>query len=183
MLHLIPLQPHSYLIYSALSDQRFYFVRVCPHTDVEFILINHHIFKYINIWKFSCFPNLFSNKILFHCFGSFVYLFLYFHFFLSDTFSLYSCLVYVLTDPSTCHLSQPRDFCCISTESKQVSTAVQSSSWSWWLLLVAVVIRSTEHLQHSCPQNRASVLSRKYPFPARLVWRGNLDQTGLPFFN
>ncbi|XP_060938499.1 stAR-related lipid transfer protein 9 isoform X2 [Limanda limanda] len=28
-------------------------------------------------------------------------------------------LVYVLTDPSTCHLSQPRDFCCISTESKQ----------------------------------------------------------------
>ncbi|KAM7376165.1 hypothetical protein PAMP_005910 [Pampus punctatissimus] len=29
-------------------------------------------------------------------------------------------LVYILTDPSTCHLSQPRDFCCISTESKQV---------------------------------------------------------------
>ncbi|KAF7665803.1 hypothetical protein LDENG_00131530 [Lucifuga dentata] len=28
-------------------------------------------------------------------------------------------LVYLLTDPSTCHLSQPRDFCCISTESKQ----------------------------------------------------------------
>ncbi|KAF3700982.1 StAR-related lipid transfer protein 9 START domain-containing protein 9 [Channa argus] len=28
-------------------------------------------------------------------------------------------LVYILTDPSTCHLSQPRDFCCISTESKQ----------------------------------------------------------------
>ncbi|XP_034000295.1 stAR-related lipid transfer protein 9-like [Trematomus bernacchii] len=28
-------------------------------------------------------------------------------------------LVYVLTDPSSCHLSQPRDFCCISTESKQ----------------------------------------------------------------
>ncbi|AWP16267.1 Kinesin-like protein [Scophthalmus maximus] len=27
-------------------------------------------------------------------------------------------LVYILTDPSTCHLSQPRDFCCISTESK-----------------------------------------------------------------
>lgn len=28
-------------------------------------------------------------------------------------------LVYILTDPSTCHLGQPRDFCCISTESKQ----------------------------------------------------------------
>ncbi|XP_041827701.1 stAR-related lipid transfer protein 9 isoform X2 [Melanotaenia boesemani] len=28
-------------------------------------------------------------------------------------------LVYILTNPSTCHLSQPRDFCCISTESKQ----------------------------------------------------------------
>ncbi|GLD47849.1 stAR-related lipid transfer protein 9-like isoform X1 [Lates japonicus] len=28
-------------------------------------------------------------------------------------------LVYILTDPSTCHLSQPRDFCCISTKSKQ----------------------------------------------------------------
>ncbi|KAG7237994.1 hypothetical protein INR49_031348, partial [Caranx melampygus] len=28
-------------------------------------------------------------------------------------------LVYILTDPSTCHLSQPRDFCCISTESRQ----------------------------------------------------------------
>ncbi|XP_051807030.1 stAR-related lipid transfer protein 9 isoform X2 [Acanthochromis polyacanthus] len=28
-------------------------------------------------------------------------------------------LVYILTDLSTCHLSQPRDFCCISTESKQ----------------------------------------------------------------
>ncbi|XP_029900373.1 stAR-related lipid transfer protein 9 isoform X2 [Myripristis murdjan] len=28
-------------------------------------------------------------------------------------------LVYLLTDPSTCHLSQPRDFCCISIESKQ----------------------------------------------------------------
>ncbi|KAK5857704.1 hypothetical protein PBY51_010931 [Eleginops maclovinus] len=28
-------------------------------------------------------------------------------------------LVYILTDPSSCHLSQPRDFCCISTESKQ----------------------------------------------------------------
>ncbi|XP_077945787.1 uncharacterized protein stard9 isoform X2 [Gasterosteus aculeatus] len=28
-------------------------------------------------------------------------------------------LVYALTDPSACHLSQPRDFCCISTESKQ----------------------------------------------------------------
>nr|XP_019953683.1 PREDICTED: stAR-related lipid transfer protein 9 isoform X1 [Paralichthys olivaceus] len=28
-------------------------------------------------------------------------------------------LVYILTDPSMCHLSQPRDFCCISTESKQ----------------------------------------------------------------
>ncbi|XP_064164062.1 stAR-related lipid transfer protein 9 [Anguilla rostrata] len=28
-------------------------------------------------------------------------------------------LVYLLTDTSACHLSQPRDFCCISTESKQ----------------------------------------------------------------
>ncbi|XP_041668155.1 stAR-related lipid transfer protein 9 isoform X2 [Cheilinus undulatus] len=28
-------------------------------------------------------------------------------------------LVYILTDPSSCHLSQPRDFCCISTESKR----------------------------------------------------------------
>ncbi|XP_028994325.1 stAR-related lipid transfer protein 9 isoform X2 [Betta splendens] len=28
-------------------------------------------------------------------------------------------LVYMLTDASGCHLSQPRDFCCISTESKQ----------------------------------------------------------------
>ncbi|XP_062253184.1 stAR-related lipid transfer protein 9 [Platichthys flesus] len=28
-------------------------------------------------------------------------------------------LVYLLTDASMCHLSQPRDFCCISTESKQ----------------------------------------------------------------
>ncbi|KAK5917189.1 hypothetical protein CgunFtcFv8_012097 [Champsocephalus gunnari] len=28
-------------------------------------------------------------------------------------------LAYILTDPSSCHLSQPRDFCCISTESKQ----------------------------------------------------------------
>ncbi|XP_077418552.1 uncharacterized protein stard9 [Vanacampus margaritifer] len=28
-------------------------------------------------------------------------------------------LVYILTDASSCHLSQPRDFCCISAESKQ----------------------------------------------------------------
>ncbi|XP_061825181.1 uncharacterized protein stard9 isoform X2 [Nerophis lumbriciformis] len=28
-------------------------------------------------------------------------------------------LVYILTEPSSCHLSRPRDFCCISTESKQ----------------------------------------------------------------
>uniref|UniRef100_A0A3Q3FY10 START domain-containing protein n=2 Tax=Kryptolebias marmoratus TaxID=37003 RepID=A0A3Q3FY10_KRYMA len=28
-------------------------------------------------------------------------------------------LVYILTDPSACQLSQPRDFCCISTASKQ----------------------------------------------------------------
>ncbi|KAL4656167.1 stAR-related lipid transfer protein 9 [Arapaima gigas] len=28
-------------------------------------------------------------------------------------------LAYLLSDCSTCHLSQPRDFCCISTESKQ----------------------------------------------------------------
>lgn len=28
-------------------------------------------------------------------------------------------LVYILTDPSACHLSQPRDFCCISTQSRQ----------------------------------------------------------------
>ncbi|XP_014871925.1 stAR-related lipid transfer protein 9 isoform X2 [Poecilia latipinna] len=28
-------------------------------------------------------------------------------------------LVYILTDPSACHLSQPRDFCCISTQAKQ----------------------------------------------------------------
>ncbi|KAK0146098.1 StAR-related lipid transfer protein 9 [Merluccius polli] len=28
-------------------------------------------------------------------------------------------LVYLLTNPSVCHLSQPRDFCCISVESKQ----------------------------------------------------------------
>ncbi|XP_077395363.1 uncharacterized protein stard9 [Festucalex cinctus] len=28
-------------------------------------------------------------------------------------------LVYILTDVSSCHLSQPRDFCCISAESKQ----------------------------------------------------------------
>ncbi|KAJ8340938.1 hypothetical protein SKAU_G00332290 [Synaphobranchus kaupii] len=28
-------------------------------------------------------------------------------------------LVYLLIDTSSCHLSQPRDFCCISTESKQ----------------------------------------------------------------
>ncbi|XP_023208304.1 stAR-related lipid transfer protein 9 [Xiphophorus maculatus] len=28
-------------------------------------------------------------------------------------------LVYILTDPSACHLTQPRDFCCISTQSKQ----------------------------------------------------------------
>ncbi|MED6257638.1 hypothetical protein ATANTOWER_028633 [Ataeniobius toweri] len=28
-------------------------------------------------------------------------------------------LVYILTDSSACHLSQPRDFCCISTQSKQ----------------------------------------------------------------
>ncbi|KAM6960672.1 stAR-related lipid transfer protein 9-like [Aplochiton taeniatus] len=28
-------------------------------------------------------------------------------------------LVYLLTESSTCHLKQPRDFCCISTESKQ----------------------------------------------------------------
>lgn len=33
-------------------------------------------------------------------------------------------LVYILTDPSTCHLSQPRDFCCISTESKQAGLRV-----------------------------------------------------------
>uniref|UniRef100_A0A8C2XMM0 START domain-containing protein n=1 Tax=Cyclopterus lumpus TaxID=8103 RepID=A0A8C2XMM0_CYCLU len=33
-------------------------------------------------------------------------------------------LVYVLTDPSTCHLSQPRDFCCISTESRQAGLCV-----------------------------------------------------------
>ncbi|XP_076835335.1 uncharacterized protein stard9 isoform X2 [Brachyhypopomus gauderio] len=28
-------------------------------------------------------------------------------------------LVYLLTDPTNCHLKQPRDFCCLSTESKQ----------------------------------------------------------------
>ncbi|XP_031643725.1 stAR-related lipid transfer protein 9-like [Oncorhynchus kisutch] len=28
-------------------------------------------------------------------------------------------LVYLLTDPSSCHLPQPRDFCCISTQSQQ----------------------------------------------------------------
>ncbi|XP_035388786.1 stAR-related lipid transfer protein 9 [Electrophorus electricus] len=28
-------------------------------------------------------------------------------------------LVYLLTDPANCHLKQPRDFCCLSTESKQ----------------------------------------------------------------
>lgn len=28
-------------------------------------------------------------------------------------------LVYIVTDPSRCHLSQPRDFCCISTAAKQ----------------------------------------------------------------
>lgn len=28
-------------------------------------------------------------------------------------------LVYLLTDPSCCHLKQPRDFCCISTQSRQ----------------------------------------------------------------
>ncbi|TNN56523.1 StAR-related lipid transfer protein 9 [Liparis tanakae] len=33
-------------------------------------------------------------------------------------------LFYVLTDPSACHLSQPRDFCCISTESKQAGLCV-----------------------------------------------------------
>ncbi|XP_076013447.1 uncharacterized protein stard9 isoform X2 [Genypterus blacodes] len=33
-------------------------------------------------------------------------------------------LVYLLTDPATCHLSQPRDFCCISTESKQAGLCV-----------------------------------------------------------
>lgn len=33
-------------------------------------------------------------------------------------------LVYMLTDPSACHLSQPRDFCCISTESKQAGLRV-----------------------------------------------------------
>ncbi|XP_015825150.3 uncharacterized protein stard9 isoform X2 [Nothobranchius furzeri] len=33
-------------------------------------------------------------------------------------------LVYILTDPSACHLSQPRDFCCISTESKQGGLSV-----------------------------------------------------------
>ncbi|XP_070834692.1 uncharacterized protein stard9 [Chaetodon trifascialis] len=33
-------------------------------------------------------------------------------------------LVYILTDPSTCHLSQPRDFCCITTESKQAGQRV-----------------------------------------------------------
>lgn len=61
------------------------------------------------------------------------------HFFPSYTLSLCFCLVYILTDPSTCHLSQPRDFCCISAESKQVSTAAALSSRSWWLLLVALV--------------------------------------------
>ncbi|XP_068194414.1 uncharacterized protein stard9 isoform X2 [Antennarius striatus] len=33
-------------------------------------------------------------------------------------------LVYILTDPSSCHLSQPRDFCCISTESRQAGLSV-----------------------------------------------------------
>ncbi|XP_061600188.1 stAR-related lipid transfer protein 9 isoform X2 [Cololabis saira] len=33
-------------------------------------------------------------------------------------------LVYILTEPSSCHLSQPRDFCCISTESKQGGLSV-----------------------------------------------------------
>ncbi|XP_074547806.1 uncharacterized protein stard9 isoform X3 [Halichoeres trimaculatus] len=33
-------------------------------------------------------------------------------------------LVYILTDPSSCHLSQPRDFCCISTESRQGACCV-----------------------------------------------------------
>ncbi|MCI4382724.1 hypothetical protein PGIGA_G00018060 [Pangasianodon gigas] len=28
-------------------------------------------------------------------------------------------LVYLLTDPSNCHMKQPRDFCCLSTESKR----------------------------------------------------------------
>ncbi|XP_028292997.1 stAR-related lipid transfer protein 9-like [Gouania willdenowi] len=33
-------------------------------------------------------------------------------------------LAYILSDPSTCNLSQPRDFCCISTESKQGGVCV-----------------------------------------------------------
>ncbi|XP_067099490.1 stAR-related lipid transfer protein 9 [Osmerus mordax] len=28
-------------------------------------------------------------------------------------------LVYLVTDPSSCHLKQPRDFCCVSTEARQ----------------------------------------------------------------
>ncbi|KPP71383.1 stAR-related lipid transfer protein 9-like [Scleropages formosus] len=35
-------------------------------------------------------------------------------------------LVYLLTDCSTCRLSQPRDFCCISAESKQVILALSA---------------------------------------------------------
>ncbi|KAI5102287.1 stAR-related lipid transfer protein 9, partial [Silurus meridionalis] len=33
-------------------------------------------------------------------------------------------LVYLLTDPSNCHMKQPRDFCCLSTESKREDTWV-----------------------------------------------------------
>uniref|UniRef100_A0A3B5JZG4 START domain-containing protein n=2 Tax=Takifugu rubripes TaxID=31033 RepID=A0A3B5JZG4_TAKRU len=33
-------------------------------------------------------------------------------------------LVYILTDPSSCHLSQPRDFCCLSTQSRQAGMCV-----------------------------------------------------------
>uniref|UniRef100_A0A8C2B6H3 START domain-containing protein n=1 Tax=Cyprinus carpio TaxID=7962 RepID=A0A8C2B6H3_CYPCA len=35
-------------------------------------------------------------------------------------------LVYLLTDVTNCHLKQPRDFCCLSTESKQVFCVLYS---------------------------------------------------------
>lgn len=49
-------------------------------------------------------------------------------------FPLCSGSVYILTDPSSCHLSQPRDFCCLSTQSRQVKTS--RCCWCSWRKLL-----------------------------------------------
>lgn len=89
-----------------------------------------------------------------------------------DTFSPFLCPVYILTDPSACHLSQPRDFCCISVESTQVSAAARASSRRWpsssWPAAVAPLSFSSLVIAHNHTSN-----SRYKIFPSCRITIGS----------